>query len=107
MRRMLTGLLLAPAMIVSGCNYTAQQRADLTLTLATAKAIGQDAVQFYCASSGIIYVIANTAAAKSRVAVNLGKNAAIAQAACPLLLNAGIQVITKSEVPVVLPPGAV
>jgi hypothetical protein len=84
------------ALALGGCNYTAQQRADLKLTLETARTIGQDVVQFYCSTSGIIYVIANTAAAKSRVAVNLGKNAAVAQAACPLLLNANYQVITKA-----------
>jgi hypothetical protein len=81
----------------AGCQYTAQQRADLELTLSVAQQVGRDAVQFYCSNSGLIYVIAATVDAKARVTVALGKNAAVAAAACPLILKPQIQVITQTQ----------
>jgi hypothetical protein len=101
------GVLRSPAIIgmiaiiavaaPAGCQYTAQQRADLQLTLSVAQQVGRDAVQFYCSNSGLIYVIASTVDAKARVTVALGKNAAVADAACPLILKPQIQVITQTQ----------
>lgn len=85
--------------LLGGCaNLTAQQQENLQLQLTLAKQIGTDAVQIWCASSGIIYVVANNIDAKSRVSVALGKNNAAATAACPMIAQVtGITVVTSAE----------
>ena len=84
---------------MAGCaNLTATQQANLQLELQVAQTIGSDAVKIWCASSGIIYVVAQDINAKARVSVALGKNAKAATDACPLIQNVtGVQVITSTQ----------
>lgn len=87
------------ALALGGCaNLTPVQQANLQLELQLAKTIGTDAVEIWCATSGIIYVIANDVNAKARVSVALGKSAKAATDACPLIANVtGIKVATASQ----------
>lgn len=96
-------LALGLAASTAGCaNLTAQQQANLQLQLALAKQIGADAVQIWCSTSNIIYVIANDVAAESRVTNALQKNAKAATDACPMIAaGAGIQVTTAAQAPTV------
>lgn len=87
----------AIAASLAGCaNLTPQQQANLQLQLQIAKQIGSDAVQIWCATSGVIYVIANDIDAKARVSVALGKNAKAAADACPMLTNPTVTVMTSA-----------
>lgn len=90
---------LALAASLAGCaNLTAQQQANLQLQLQVAKQIGSDAVQIWCAASGVIYVVANDIDAKARVTVALGKNAKAAADACPMIQNPTVQVTTSAAI---------
>ena len=94
-------LALGSALALGACNplnLTPQQQQNLMLYSQLAKQIGTDAVQIWCASSGIIYVIANDINAKARVTVNLGKNAAAAKDACPMIQSGTVAVATAANV---------
>lgn len=95
----------ASALALGGCaNLTAQQRENLQLELSLAKQIGGDVVRIWCATSGIIYVIANDTAAQSRVTNALAKNAKTATDACPLIAKlSGIEVDTPQTAPAAVP----
>lgn len=98
--------LLSVSLGLTGCaNLTAQQQANLQLELTLAKQIGTDAVQIWCATSGIIYVIAKDVGSQSRVTNALAKNSQAATDACPMIAqltaNPNIQVITQAQAPAV------
>ena len=99
MRKIFT-LALIPAIALGGCaNLTAQQQANLQLEFALAKQIGVDAVQIWCATSGIVYVIANDVSAQSRVTAALSKNSKAATDACPLIAQVtGVKVVLPGQV---------
>ena len=92
-------LICAAALALSGCaTLTPAQQENLQLELALAKQIGADAVSIWCATSGIIYVIANDINAKARVTVALGKNSQAATDACPMIAKVtGISVATAAQ----------
>ncbi len=101
LKRALIVPALALASSLGGCaalNLTAQQQANLELYAQLAKNIGVDAVTVWCASSNIVYVIANDVNAQSRVTAALEKNAKAATDACPMIAAAtGINVITEAQ----------
>ena len=92
-------LTAAFGLALSGCaTLTPAQQENLQLELALAKQIGADAVSVWCATSGIIYVIANDINAKARVTVALSKNAQAATDACPMIAKVtGISVATTAQ----------
>jgi hypothetical protein len=93
---------------LSGCaNLTATQRDNLSLQLALAKQIGTDALQIWCAASGIVFVISDNFAAQSKVTAALKNNANAAAAACPMIANVtGVQGLTTSQAAGVTAAGA-
>ena len=98
------GLLVIGMGGLSGCaNLTPQQQANLQLELALAKQFGTDAVQVWCAASGIIYVIADAEtghkASPDKAVTFLANNANAAAAACPMLAQVtGVQAVASVPV---------
>ena len=106
-----TLLAFAADAVLTGCaSLTPTQQANLELELQLTKSIGIDAVQIWCTSSNIIYVVAQNASAQSRVTAALGANAAAATAACPMIAavtgNSNIKVVTQSTAPALTPAPA-
>lgn len=80
--------IIAFAASLSACtNLTPAQQANLQLELDLAKQIGSAAIQIWCDTSGIVYVIAanEAGATTSKVVQTLQNNANAAAAACPMI----------------------
>jgi hypothetical protein len=94
------GILAFVACLGACTNLTPAQQANLQLELDLAKQIGSTAVQIWCDTSGIVYVIAaneaGSTAATSKVVQTLQNNANAAAAACPMINGVTAVQVAKS-----------
>ena len=95
----LAGCATNPDGTVNWSTSVTQYTQAAQATAAAAKQIGQDLVQVDCSAANIVYVIAQSVAAQSRVTAALKTNSDLAQKLCPLLTgNPAIVVQTGSVV---------